>query len=212
MQKGLSPNATTRLPLGNPLHGYAIALEIEIIDALGAGTLDILVVMVTMTSFISNSEISSFPFKCLKFFKFHNHVAEKQTVIFLRSGWGEQFSDQAIIFSVGWWKNFYFRFASCVLLGLLCTIFSCVFLLYWNIFWLLANPCPAKKYNSPHLTETTQHHKFTGFSPVTENTLSIPELFHIFFSVRKRIFFSRLWVVQKTLGLVYVLAGFISAI
>ena len=54
MQKGLSPNATTRLPLGNPLHGYAIALEIEIIDALGAGTLDILVVMVTITSVISN--------------------------------------------------------------------------------------------------------------------------------------------------------------
>lgn len=50
MQKGLSPNATTRLPLGNPLHGYAIALEIEIIDALGAGTLDILVVMVILTS------------------------------------------------------------------------------------------------------------------------------------------------------------------
>ena len=58
MQKGLSPNATTRLPLGNPLHGFAIALEIEIIDALGAGTLDILVVMVTLTSF-NTSFISS---------------------------------------------------------------------------------------------------------------------------------------------------------
>ncbi|XP_078349560.1 polycystin-1-like protein 2 isoform X5 [Oculina patagonica] len=46
MQKGLSPNATTRLPLGNPLHDYAIALEIQIIDSLGAATLDILVVMV----------------------------------------------------------------------------------------------------------------------------------------------------------------------
>jgi len=67
MQKGLSPNATTRLPLGNPLHGYAIALEIEIIDALGAGTLDILVVMVTITSVISNSRISRFPFKCRTF-------------------------------------------------------------------------------------------------------------------------------------------------
>ena len=46
MQKGLSPNATTRLPLGNPLHDYAIALEIQIIDSLGAATLDILVVKV----------------------------------------------------------------------------------------------------------------------------------------------------------------------
>lgn len=68
MQKGLSPNATTRLPLGNPLHGYAIALEIEIIDALGAGTLDILVVMVILTSFISKSGILIFPVKCRTIF------------------------------------------------------------------------------------------------------------------------------------------------
>lgn len=46
MQKGLSPNATTRLPLGNPLHDYAIALEIQIIDSLGAAALDILAVTV----------------------------------------------------------------------------------------------------------------------------------------------------------------------
>lgn len=59
MQKGLSPNATTRLPLGNPLHGFVIALEIEIIDALGAGTLDIPVVKVTMTSFNTSFTSSS---------------------------------------------------------------------------------------------------------------------------------------------------------
>lgn len=56
MQKGLSPNATTRLPLGNPLHGYAIALEIQIIDSLGAATLDILVVMVCRT--LSNRNLN----------------------------------------------------------------------------------------------------------------------------------------------------------
>lgn len=79
MQKGLSPNATTRLPLGNPLHGFAIALEIEIIDALGAGTLDILVVMVTMISF--NTPL--FPFEQYKVsLKLQNHTAQEQTIIF----------------------------------------------------------------------------------------------------------------------------------
>lgn len=79
MQKGLSPNATTRLPLGNPLHRFAIALEIEIIDALGAGTLDILVVMVTMISF--NTPL--FPFEQYKVsLKLQNHTAQEQTIIF----------------------------------------------------------------------------------------------------------------------------------
>lgn len=46
VQKGSSPNATARLPLGDPLHDYAIALEIQILDSLGASTLEILVAMV----------------------------------------------------------------------------------------------------------------------------------------------------------------------
>ena len=56
MQKGSSPNATTRLPLGDPLHDYAIALEIQIIDSLGAGTLEILVVYVCCECQAPNSE------------------------------------------------------------------------------------------------------------------------------------------------------------
>ena len=46
IQKGSSPNATTRLPLGDPLHNYAIALGIQILDSLGASTLEIHVAMV----------------------------------------------------------------------------------------------------------------------------------------------------------------------
>lgn len=46
IQKGHSPNATTRLPLGNPMHDYVILVEIQIIDALGAAYVDIKMVTV----------------------------------------------------------------------------------------------------------------------------------------------------------------------
>ncbi|XP_068682590.1 polycystin-1-like protein 2 [Montipora foliosa] len=46
IQKGSSPKATTRLPLGNPLYGYVVGLEILIIDGLGAAFSDLLYVFV----------------------------------------------------------------------------------------------------------------------------------------------------------------------
>ena len=46
IQKGSSPKATTRLPLGNPTHGYIIGLEIQIIDSLGAAWMKLLTVTV----------------------------------------------------------------------------------------------------------------------------------------------------------------------
>lgn len=176
MQKGLSPNATTRLPLGNPLHGFAIALEIEIIDALGAGTLDILVVMVTMTSF--NTPL--FPFQQYKVsLKLQHHTAQEQTIIFLRGGRVSNFSEQVVLFSVGSWKNFCFRFA--VLRVLPYAIFSCLFYCSGIIFWLLAY------YDSPPSTKTANFQKLISFSSVTENNSIIPELSHIFlFEVPKR--------------------------
>ena len=158
MQKGLSPNATTRLPLGNPLHGFAIALEIEIIDALGAGTLDILVVMVTMTSF--NTPL--FPFQQYKVaLKLQHHTAQEQTIIFLRGGRVSNFPEQVVLFSVGSWKNFCFRFA--VLRVLPYTIFSCLFLLFWNYFLVIGLPLPPK-YNSPPSTKTANFQKLISFS------------------------------------------------
>lgn len=135
MQKGLSPNATTRLPLGNPLHGYAIALEIEIIDALGAGTLDILVVMVILTSFISKSGISIFPIKCRTIFS--ARITQLTNRLFER-GRGGNFSEREFFFRI-----FLLRFALCVFYVARFARFSLVAFSCAGIcFGLLSNPSP----------------------------------------------------------------------
>lgn len=57
IQKGSSSEATTRLPLGNPMHDYVIALEIQIIDSLGAARMEVLIVSVCNQHQFTSSNI-----------------------------------------------------------------------------------------------------------------------------------------------------------